>query len=332
MASVNEQVTQVVERSAAQYSSLLVRLLALLLRAWSTSDPYRGQSVSAAAARSVVLVTQAQQRVRLLAAAEQRAVLRILGQDERLVPSKRGTTYPRGGVNIYDVWNRPAEQFRYAASKSRGGSVEAIRQIESEDVEDEAARAMRNRIVQLADTELALAKRDENRRVLDAFTGVKYYRRVIHPERSRTGTCGLCVVAATRVYKKDVLLPLHDGCKCTVLPILGERGGEGDPGWFMNRADLDKIYELAGGTWGDRLRTLRWKEVPHGEIGNVLVYGGVDDNGSRVFEPYFDVEDSQSMWETVTEIADQRIDMGGSSAEKQAHEAMKQTAASLLMV
>ena len=45
------------------------------------------------------------------------------------------------------------------------------------------------------------------------------FRRVIHPELAEGGTCGACVLAATRMYLRGNLKPMHDGCNCTVLPV-----------------------------------------------------------------------------------------------------------------
>lgn len=45
------------------------------------------------------------------------------------------------------------------------------------------------------------------------------FRRAIHPELAEGGTCGACVLAATRMYLRGNLKPMHDGCNCTVLPV-----------------------------------------------------------------------------------------------------------------
>lgn len=40
-------------------------------------------------------------------------------------------------------------------------------------------------------------------------------------------TCGLCVAAATRVYRRPDLDPIHDRCRCTIRPILeGDNPGD----------------------------------------------------------------------------------------------------------
>jgi hypothetical protein len=54
--------------------------------------------------------------------------------------------------------------------------------------------------------------RETTRRHLAAAEDVTGYRRVIHPELSKSGTCGLCVAAADRIYYVDDLMPIHTNC------------------------------------------------------------------------------------------------------------------------
>lgn len=88
------------------------------------------------------------------------------------------------------------------------------------------------------------------------------YRRVIHPEMSRGGTCGLCVAAAHRIYSKPNLKPIHDGCHCTVLPVTDDY----DPGKDLNDADLEKAYGAAGTTDGWTLKQARFKTDDDGNL------------------------------------------------------------------
>lgn len=96
--------------------------------------------------------------------------------------------------------------------------------------------------------------------------GVTQYRRVIHPELSLTGTCGLCVAAAMNVYSIKSLKPMHPNCHCTVMPIMAGN----DPGEYLNRVDLDEIYRKAGGTRADQLASVRLQVGEHGELGPIL--------------------------------------------------------------
>lgn len=116
------------------------------------------------------------------------------------------------------------------------------------------------------------------------------YRRVIRPELSVTGTCGLCVVAATNWYTVDELKPIHHLCKCVTIPVVS---GE-DPGFGWNQEDLrrnlDQIYGAAGGTTsGKYLKRLRVKITEHGELGPILEYrakkGWSEKTGFTPYQP-----------------------------------------------
>jgi hypothetical protein len=100
--------------------------------------------------------------------------------------------------------------------------------------------------------------------------GISEYRRVIRPELSNEGSCGLCVVAADRIYYKDDLFPLHARCNCGVLPVTDDN----DPGLELNREDFARLYSAAGGTAGAKLKRVRIAVQEHGEIGAVLTRHG----------------------------------------------------------
>jgi hypothetical protein len=139
---------------------------------------------------------------------------------------------------------------------------------------DEIEQRLLDRADTLVDTSLSLAYRAQLERSagVDPRT-ITGYRRVIHPELGNV--CGLCISASDRVYRKDVLLPLHPACKCTVVPIVGQRGGDGDPGSSINAADLNTIYASVGTTIGQReLSRAQWRLIDHGEIGPTLVHVG----------------------------------------------------------
>lgn len=118
------------------------------------------------------------------------------------------------------------------------------------------------------------------------------FRRVIRPELSATGTCGLCVVAATNWYTVDALKPIHNLCKCVTLPVVK---GE-DPGFGWNQEDLrknlDQMYGAAGGsTSGKKLKRIRVKITEHGELGPILEYraksGWAEKSGYSSYRPSY---------------------------------------------
>lgn len=96
------------------------------------------------------------------------------------------------------------------------------------------------------------------------------YRRVVHPELSAGGSCGMCIVASHRLYNIDDLMPLHDGCNCLPMPVY-----EGaDPGAIINDADLERFYAEAGGKQFEELGRTRYQIQQNGELGPVLTLQG----------------------------------------------------------
>jgi hypothetical protein len=162
----------------------------------------------------------------------------------------------RGWVDPQAVYGRPADTWRYQV-------------VERQASPDQALKLAIQRAERIAEMDIALAVREQSRQVLikSKATG---YRRVLHPEKSEDGfSCGLCVVAADRIYKVRELLPLHDGCNCTISPILNGV----DPGKQLNDEDLARLYKAAGGTTdGRKLQNrVRAAITEHGELGPVLV-------------------------------------------------------------
>lgn len=172
----------------------------------------------------------------------------------------------RRGVDPVEVYQRPAGDFRFLRSLDEDARLTVL----------EAVDRAEARLVRLAEDDVMLAARD------GAAAGVvavkaKLYRRVIRPELSRSGSCGLCIAAADRFYKREDLLPIHGRCNCVVLPIINGI----DPGRSMNKEDLEKLYRAAGtaagkksSTAGADLKRVRVQVNEHGEMGPVLVRQG----------------------------------------------------------
>ncbi len=161
--------------------------------------------------------------------------------------------YPRV-ANPLEEFQRPAVQGRYAAVTGNA-DTNAV-----------------TRLQQLVATDMAVAQREVMQETYRQ-AGVLYFRRIIHPELSRTGTCGLCVAAATRVYSVEDLMPIHDNCKCQAV---GVYEGQDDPGLRLNRTELGRLYEEAGDTSAERLNRVRVHTVQHGELGQILVRTNID--------------------------------------------------------
>jgi hypothetical protein len=152
---------------------------------------------------------------------------------------------------------------------------------------DEILTRVADRVELMVDESLTMALRAQIEAAAKKDPGsVTGYRRVLHPELSRGGSCGLCVACSTRVYKSGNMLPFHARCRCEVLPIVTLPGGEVlDVGDGINAADLSSLYNAAGGTTsGAALKETRWRVVRSGETGARLVDGGPD-GGSVWLEP-----------------------------------------------
>lgn len=166
----------------------------------------------------------------------------------------------RNGADMVKVYQRPAKLFRRL--RAQGVSPE-----------DAFARAMQLASA-ISDTNMTLAQRAAYTGALEKLqgsAGITGFRRVLHPELSRTGSCALCVVASDNVYKVSQLMPLHNLCKCTVLPIIGAL----DPGSSLNNLTLTDLYDAAGGsTHAFDLKNVKVTVRQHGEYGPVLVIAG----------------------------------------------------------
>lgn len=151
-------------------------------------------------------------------------------------------------------------------------------------IEQWARQKTEERMERMVSQDIAAAARNAHQEIMrktpkKTITG---YRRVVHPELSQTGSCGLCIVASTMIYKKSDLLPIHAGCKCETVEIYQIDGKTYDPGQQINDEDLSVFYEEAGGTThGWKLKRWKYKVVNHPEYGPTLV----NTNEKRSLEP-----------------------------------------------
>lgn len=134
------------------------------------------------------------------------------------------------------------------------------------DSPDKAQQKAAVRIAAVAETDVTLAVRAQYQKTMGA-QGATGWRRILHPELSENGPCGLCVVAADRIYKSEDLLPIHNRCVCEVLPVYGRV----DPGITLNGDDLAALYAAAGGNTREQLRRISVVLTEHGELGPILV-------------------------------------------------------------
>ncbi|CAM3742554.1 CdiA C-terminal domain-containing protein [Tsukamurella ocularis] len=155
------------------------------------------------------------------------------------------------------VLNRPARTVR---AEMAAGVDEAT-------AREDGAR----RLDDIVGTNLMLAQRLAEHEALAAAAErdprIIGYRRVIHPERSKGGSCGLCVAASQKLYRIGTLKPIHaPECWCTVTAVTKDF----DPGKHLNAVDLGALYGEAGGTSAAKLKRTRYQVDEHGELGAVL--------------------------------------------------------------
>lgn len=274
-----------VRERAAAYAKSALRAL------WATVNPYSDKSVQDFATQAASVMQSAQTASVRGAAAAMAQQLSAMGVRTKAQPSNpldvraRGVKVHGGAlrlvrepskvdyvdgssteVSVHDmsteqIFTRPAVGFRWI--ESAGGSRE------------DAAQESGLRIDTLVDDNLMLAQRLAQAEMiaqavdLDNLDKAKItgYRRVIHPEMSRGGACGMCIAAADRIYHVAELLPIHTRCKCTIAPVTTEF----DPADDLNAADLSQLYSHAGGTSAAHLKRTRYKVDEHGELGPVLV-------------------------------------------------------------
>lgn len=188
---------------------------------------------------------------------------------------------PPGWRDPADVYGRIADQYRWEQIANGADPEKAL------------AKA-KVRAEQAVDTDISLAVREQETHTARRV-GVKLYRRVLHPELAESGlSCGLCIVAADRVYSVDKFKrEIHANCHCEILPI--EDGK--DPGISLNADDLESLYKAAGAAIGtDRetgggkkqlgaLKRVRVAVTEHGELGPILVKIGTTGEGKLQTAP-----------------------------------------------
>lgn len=210
-----------------------------------------------------------------------RAVSQIIGKRLRAA-GRVDVTGLRAGITHAGAYARAADVYRWRQSRIDAFTAKLIAAnlrdgvpvLDDVDLAPldltNSVEAAVQRVIAVADLDIQLADRAQSQRTIDDLADtveITGRRRVIHPELSKGGTCGLCIAASDRIYRVDQLRPIHARCECTDLPIIGDR----DPGSGLNNLDLGRLYSDAGGTTdGRKLKQTRYRIDEHGELGPVL--------------------------------------------------------------
>lgn len=288
LAATAEQIAAARDKSAAWAKGQIRRL-------WASVNPYNAAQVLAFSKQAAALMDSAQTaagRVAAVGQAQQLAAAGIVVSPSPSLPidvraagaevkkgqlvlhqatssvdydgADRSVKVSKADMSTQGVFMRPAAVYRYAVSTDTPHA--------------DAVALAGQRIDDLVDDNLMLSQRLAQQQVLvqavDLDTGktksgprVVGYRRVIHPEKSKGGSCGMCIAASDRIYHVAELLPIHTHCWCTVAAITEDH----DPADDLNAVDLKQLYAHAGGNTVAHLKRTRYQVDEHGELGPVLV-------------------------------------------------------------
>lgn len=222
---------------------------------------YDADAVAALAAQAAALSTSAQQTAAGASLEYMAGVAAATGANSAatgaaaVAAPAQALQIIRAGAPLLLVHTRPSEVYKRAIAMG--------------ETDERATELALKRAINLILSDLTL----QERKVESAFLqrlGILEYRRIIHPELSRTGTCGLCIAAADRTYQTSQLMPIHPpSCNCTVMPIVGEY----DPAVELNQASLYAAVAAEAKSLGQTdLSHVRvaYQVNEHGEYGPVL--------------------------------------------------------------
>lgn len=275
----------------------------VIVSLWRKTDPYDERSVARFLAQSGRTVVAAQRAASSTAVAAQLTQLRAVGIDTkvavsipdavrgavelgpkkvvvRAVPKATVEYQPAVSVVVHGEPPIPAEPVRVvvqgedaAPHRVFNRAVVTYRYQRSEGADHATASGLaEERIASIVDGNVTLAQRLGEQQALAQVHAIDErvigWRRIIHPELSKGGVCGLCVAASDRVYNVKTLKPIHDRCRCSISPVTKAN----DPGKRLNAADLSRLYDDADkATTAAALKRVRYSLDHHNEMGPVLV-------------------------------------------------------------
>ncbi|MEU3289903.1 hypothetical protein [Streptomyces longwoodensis] len=241
------------ERYDALSTSLRDRLIGFVLAAFDSLGSYRDAEAAEFLDRVLPVVLSAQQQMGQITDAYLSALLAdMLGGPAAPV----GVQLPEAlrGVDPAEVYHRPFVTAYTALSNGKSYA--------------QAVAEGRTRLLSITETDLQLARTHAARQSMQRG-GAKFYRR----ELRGTKNCALCTIASTQRYHVENLMPIHPGCHCKPVPLVGNR----DPGQVIDEALLREAHDAvakgigqsdAGGRTPDYREVIITRE--HGEYGPLL--------------------------------------------------------------
>lgn len=242
--ALNPSARNVVVRYDDQSAAVRERIVAFLRQRWDGMAAYNEADIDLFV-RAVTPVMNAGQ-AQLAALTDlylANVEAAVLGGAARPVgvPPSTVTTEALRGVPDGEVWRRPGVAVWTALANNRPYAA--------------AVAIGLARAVDIAHTNLQLARTHTARRVLSGKDNVVGYRRVLS-----AGACELCQ-SSTHRFGKNELMPIHAQCTCSMVPVY--RGGA-DPGDVS-----DGPPDSADNRGASTVRE-------HGEIGPVLAAASDD--------------------------------------------------------
>lgn len=245
--------------------TIMERSAAALATIWNAAPPLDDTQLARWLAYATPIVAAARVQAAALGAA---FVATTAGPPSTPVDAPGLATGLRGGVALDEIYARPTITARARIAEGRS-YLDAM----------DGAFARMDATVR---ADVQLAGRAGTHEAMRHTPGVVGYRRVTDGK-----ACRLCVLASTQRYTLEHLMPIHNRCGCTVVPIIGAR----DPGQVIDHELLSAMKaDPALGTDGhrmtiDEIRTRYREEVAvheHGELGPVLgvrgqAFTGLDD-------------------------------------------------------
>lgn len=218
---------QIEDAQRARYlsASTMVRdqVVSRVSRLWGAAASLRDDDAARLVNLIVAQVNAGQVTVAKLTAAylaQQAATLTGAGVAPALV-DRFDVTNPRGVPSV-DVYRRPV--------------VAAYTELANGGTFTQAKKVGLDRLVQLAQTDLQLARTHQADASLRVHAPGKFFRRVLVGSEN----CALCTIASSQRYRVGTLSPIHPGCNCGVEQLPDDR----DPGQMIDRAAYDRAHDL----------------------------------------------------------------------------------------